>query len=335
MGGTPVNMIPKRYDNCRMNDISFASCLVIWALRRCLREPDAREMMSRTFAHAFGADRLGQAMATFEQMISALRRGARAPLDVRAVEDDMVSNHEATVLAILAAFQWDNAGQASWLVDTLVHRCERRPFASAAYGFAGALAAAGHRLPPDGRRALRSADAVPPLPAEQAQPHAGDFSFLSAGEQTIVTGIRLWVHVLKRKGDPLAALRTHFAFHCIPDAAMSLNAILDHSRMSATRSIDVRCPKCPGLSPDEARMLHAVALLQRDDRAAASAELSSWLPPAVVRLTLFAVDGLARAMTVAHTRLPLRNWRFEDNAMPADGSASASSADMPATPTLH
>lgn len=328
-------MVPKRYDNCRMNEISFPSCLVVWALRRCLREPDVGEMMSRTFAHAFGPDRLGHAMATFEQMIGALRRGARVSLDVRAVEDDMVSNHEATVLAILAAFQSDDSGQASWLVDTLVHRCERRAFAGAAYGFAGALAGAGHRLPPDGRRAQRTAEVTTLHPAEQAQPHARDLSFLSAGEQMIVAGIRLWVHVLKRKGDPLAALRTHFEFHCIPDAAMSLHALLDHSRLSATRSIDVRCPKCPGLSPDEARMLHALALLQRDNRAAASAELSSWLPPPVVRLTLFSVDGLARAMTAAHTRLPLRNWRFEDDAFPADESAPVSSADMPASPTLH
>ncbi len=330
-----MTMVPKRYDNCRLNDVSFPSCLVVWALRRCLREPDVGEMMSRTFVHAFGPDRLGQAMATFDQMIGALRRGARAPLDVRAVEDDMVSNHEATVLAILAAFQSDDAGQASWLVDTLVHRCERRAFAGGAYGFAGALAEAGHRLPPDGRRAPRTVDAKPSLPAERAQPHARELSFLSAGEQTIIAGIRLWVHVLKRQGDAMAALRTHFEFHCIPDAAVSLHAVLDHSRLSATRSIDVRCPKCPGLSPDEARILHSVALLQRDDRAAASAELSSWLPPPVVRLTLFAVDGLAQALAAAHTRLPLRNWRFEEDAFPAGESASESSVVAPATPTLH
>ena len=76
----------------------------------------------------------------------------------------------------------------------------------------------------------------------------------------IVTGVRLWVHVLKCHGDALAALRTHFEFHAMPDAAMSLDAILDHSRLSATRPIDVRCPKCPGLSPDEARLLHATVV---------------------------------------------------------------------------
>ena len=330
-----MRTIAKRHDNCRITDLAFPSCLIVWALRRCIREPDVAEMMSRTFAHALGPEILGSAMDAFEQMAGGLCRGVRNPLDVRAVEDEWVSNQEATVLAILAAYQHDAARQASWLIDSLVHRCERGAFAGGAYGFAGALAASGHRLPPDGRRARQSTDGARHETIEKAAPHVTEMGILSDGERTVVTGIRLWVHVFKRCGDALAALRTHFEFHGMPDAAMSLHAILDHSRISATRPIDVRCLKCPGLSPDEARLLHAIASLQRDDRAAASAELSSWLPPQVLRLTLFAVQGLATTLTRAHSPLPLRDWRFDADAFPAKGSAAAPSGAPQPARTLH
>src|SRR3546814_13737720 len=48
------------------------------------------------------------------------------------------------------------------------------------------------------------------------------------------------------------------------DAGLSLHSVLRNTTLAATRSVDVRCPTCPGLSPDEARLLDAVAWLQRD-----------------------------------------------------------------------
>lgn len=318
---------------CRISDLGFASCLVIWSLRRGVHQPGNVETLKRTFERTFGADGIDGALMLFGRLVGGLRRGLRLPLDIRAPEDGDVSHQEMALLSLLAAFQHKTPADGRRLVVRMLHRDECEQFAAAASGFARALVKANQVLPPDGR----GEGAIVPLSprarprkklAQPVEPGA-----LTAQEAVIVTGIRVWVHALKRGGSPHAVLRAHFQEWGAADATSSLNAVMNHTGRCATRAFDVRCPKCPGVSADEARVLSATAAMQRGDRVAAMGLLLAWLPAPVVQLTIAALEGLARAFTEAGAELPQRRWRFDETDRlqpgPADGTEHVQ------RPTLH
>lgn len=74
-----------------------------------------------------------------------------------------------------------------------------------------------------------------------------------------------------------------------------LHGFLRTLATAASRSIDIRCPNCAHVSPDEAALVRLIDAFQRDAIGEAAMLLSDWLPPAAMRL---AVDQ-ARALAVA------------------------------------
>ena len=74
---------------------------------------------------------------------------------------------------------------------------------------------------------------------------------------------------------------------------------------------------CPAGRPvlgaaDEARLVHAVSLLQRRHDDAALELLGGWMQPAAVRFSLPAAAGIGHALASAGHRLALREWRFAE-----------------------
>jgi hypothetical protein len=135
---------------------------------------------------------------------------------------------------------------------------------------------------------------------------------LTADEGLVLQGVRIWVACAKedRCGGP--ALSSHLCAHGAGSATPSLHGILYNSSVTAMRPIDVRCRRCPNLSPDEARMIHAIACGQRRLRVQAAKLLCSWMPAAAVRLTVDAVLGAGAELAAAHVLLPWRNWDFAE-----------------------
>lgn len=318
---------------CRISDLSFTSCLVIWSLRRGVHQPGNAEALKRTFERTFGADGVDDALMLFGQLVGGLRRGLKLPPDIRAPEDGNVSYQEVTLLSLLAAFQHQTPADARRLIVRMFHRDQCEAFAAFAAGFADALLKANQVLPPDGRG---EGTIVPLSPrtrprkklAQPVEPGA-----LTAQEAVIVTGIRIWVRALKQGGSPHAVLRAHFDEWGVAEATSSLNAVMNHTGRCATRAFDVRCPKCPGVSADEARVLSATAAMQRGDRVAAMGLLLAWLPSPVVQLTIAALEGLARVFTEARAELPQRRWRFDETAQLQPGTADGTEGAQ--RPTLH
>jgi hypothetical protein len=62
---------------------------------------------------------------------------------------------------------------------------------------------------------------------------------------------------------------------------------------AALREIDVRCPRCVYVSPDEALLLGAVAASQRKQHGIAWSALTQLLPPAAARAALPSLISLA------------------------------------------
>lgn len=300
-------------------NLAFPEIIVVWALRHSLaagtagnnagkarghcadKQREAR--IAPEFSRALGLARLEESLAALANLSHSLSWAGRLPQAAAAVNDDRVTAREEAVLATLSAFQHGETALAQRLSEWLVRRSEQRRFAGAARQLAEIMAEAGQFIPHDPTR---------PQPLGRQSEIAGvtDWQSLTASERHVVSGLRLWVDAFKNDEDPLNCLRRLFGRPGAADPALSLHTILRNTTLSALRSIDVRCRKCPGLSPDEARLLDCLAWLQREMPEPATAALAAWLPPAALRLSLDAARGLASGLMLDGQILPLRDWDY-------------------------
>jgi len=342
-------------------NLAFAEILVIWALRRFanIREPQGArvEVVAGEFSRAFGLAALEDALAAFGAVAASLITAARLPQAISVVEDDRINASEEALLSVLGAFQQGERAQARALGEWCLLPKGRAKFLEGAEKLARCLREAGHLIPYEApRRRSLALDRAPE--ADRLLPSAMALADLSEPERGVVTATRLWVSAYRGNADALAAVRRHFdrQFNapgeaaarlwgdrrCGGDAGLSLHAILRNTTLAASRPVDVRCPTCPGLSPDEARLLEALAWLQRDCAEPASVALGDWLPPAALRLTVGSARGLAQSLLLAEQAVPLRDWDLA--ALTAaqepprdDSAASADAAERrrQLSPTVH
>ena len=340
-------------------NLAFAEILVIWALRRysnCRLEREARgAVIAPEFSRALGLARLEETIAAFSALADSLTQAARLPQALSAVEDDRINASEEAVLSALAAYQRGENRQAEALGEWCLLPAGRSAFLGGARRLAQSLREAGHMIPYETpyRQALTldaGRDDAKPLPG------AAELGDLQPSERGLVVALRLWVSAVRQQEDSLAAARRQFErqFNASEslwgdkrngdDAGLSLHAVLRNTTLAASRPVDVRCPTCPGLSPDEARLLDAVAWLQRDIAEPAQTALGDWLPPAALRLSMSPARGLACALLAAEQTLPLRDWDLAAltvAAAPAAGTAAQGedpqwqAAQHSASPTLH
>lgn len=345
----------------RVANLAFAEVLVIWALRRFTgsRRPlETRSaVIASEFSRAFGLAQLEETLAAFTGVAESLITAARLPQALSAVEDDRVNATEEALLSVLAAFQQGETAQARALGEWCLLPAGRRRFLQGAERLAQSLSGAGQMIPYE---APRRRELVLPR-GEAAEdvflPSADGPAALQSAERGVVSATRLWVSAFRRNQDALTAVRRHFErqFNSSDslsgdrrsgtDAGLSLHAVMRNTTLAATRPVDVRCPTCPGLSPDEARLLEALAWLQRDLGEPASTALGDWLPAAALRLTLGAARGLASGLLAAEQLLPLRHWDLAALAAAAaqppgaaagdGGEAPLSAAEQSGAPTLH
>lgn len=334
-------------------NLAFPEILVIWALRRYTGSGRSRETRTATiaaeFSRAFGLARLEGTLAAFACVADSLAGAARLPQALSVLEDDRINATEEALLATLAALQQGAAARAAALSEWNLLPAGRAAFLAGAQTLARDLREAGHLLPyqaPQGAAPALAGGLAdsPPLTS------ASGTAELRPAEQGLVTGMRLWVAAFKRQEDALGAARAHFdrQFNNSgalwgdrrngDDAGLSLHAVLRNTTLAARRPVDVRCPACGGLSPDEARLVDAAAWLQRGVAQPAAAALGDWLPPAALRLTLSPARGLAQALLAAEQALPLRRWDFAALAAaaePAPADARPQPARSTGAPTLH
>ena len=289
-------------------DLTLAEQIVVWSLRRYKAADGRLEALATTYRQVFGLAGVERALASFGGMIAAIeghsrRRGAPAGLDRLHL-----SPTESCVLRLVMAAQTGDDGTADAVAAWLVTRAGHAALVRSAQDFSACLAVAGQQLAGDDTAGLFAVGAhargldEPELPSVTG---AGD---LTPDETLLLQAIRIWVSCARenRCGGP--ELMEHLAAHGAANAGASLHAILYNSSVAATRPIDVRCRRCPNLSPDEARLLHAVACGQRRSAARAAELLAEWLPPAAVRLTVDAVIAAGRELGAAGVALPRRAW---------------------------
>ena len=128
-----------------------------------------------------------------------------------------------------------------------------------------------------------------------AWPWAGtDPADLPRAEALLLEAMRAWGEAKRRGGAPAAAIQPPLAAE---DATAALPALAGLLR--AAVPLALACPACPRIQPAEARLLLAVALVQRGGRGEALGLLLRLLPARAAYETLAAAIGLGLALRQA------------------------------------
>lgn len=288
--------------------LTLAEQIVVWGLRRYQAARAGLEPLEPMFQRIFGPRGGDRALERFSHLIDRLNRLPRN--SDASFLDQHLSTIETMLLELMAMLQRADPARARLIAVLLAGNDGADELMAAAGAFAAALDAAGFGRAED-RPSPPAGDRSPAASVRAARaPAAVMTEDLAAGETVLLQAIRLWVGCVKLRLCGFERIERHFDEHAIPDAAPSLHAILHHTAVAAERPVDVRCPPCRLLSPDEALMIHAIACGQRARTAEACDALSAWLPPTAARLTLDAVAGISRAFRRAAIELPLRSWDF-------------------------
>ena len=154
---------------------------------------------------------------------------------------------------------------------------------------------------------------------------------LEAPEQSLVLSLRRWVQAHRAGGSGLPWLRGGLAPHGFERAARHIHAALVATTVAARRCVDIRCVGCQQLSPDEARVVHAISLHQSDKGEVSLEVVRSWLLPAAAAVSNRELGFAANVLLEASARLPLRAWRFPE-LCGEDSWATTASAPVVASP---
>jgi hypothetical protein len=115
--------------------------------------------------------------------------------------------------------------------------------------------------------------------------------------QFLLWGMRAWLLAFRQGKDRPSAYRgiagEGFLRAGVPQGMDLIDDIFSALATAALRKIDLRCPRCAYVSPDEALLLGTVAASQRKQHGVAWSALTSLLPPAAARAALPSLIPLA------------------------------------------
>jgi hypothetical protein len=155
-------------------------------------------------------------------------------------------------------------------------------------------------------------------PSDSAHSHQHDVGLrteeLDFAGQFLLWGMRSWL-VAHRQGqdhegkDQPSAYRgiagEGFLRAGVPQGMDLIDDIFSTLAAAALRQIDLRCPRCAYVSPDEALLLGAVAASQRKQHGISWSALTRLLPPAAARGALPSLISLAVLLRDAELTLAL------------------------------
>jgi len=140
--------------------------------------------------------------------------------------------------------------------------------------------------------------------------HVALVSDLTLGERMVIRTLRDQVRRYRDDGN-IKDDSPNLTANDLPKALVHVRQIIEVTATSAFRTFDIRCNDCGTISPDEARILYALALGQREPDSAIQDVLSSWLLESAVHLILPVFVGLARLFHGCGYCLPLRHWNYD------------------------
>ena len=130
---------------------------------------------------------------------------------------------------------------------------------------------------------------------------------LDRSECVLLIALRWWVEAYRTSEDPIPRLTQGLDIAGAGDAALSIDALMRTVARTARRPIDIHCPRCPGVSSDEAQLLHAVSLIQAGESAQAERMLCrELLSSNGASFALGPLEGLGEVFAIARMNLRRR-----------------------------
>jgi hypothetical protein len=151
----------------------------------------------------------------------------------------------------------------------------------------------------------------------------GSYPDLTANLETadciLLSAIRSWVAAYKEGENPIPRLCQGLQTAGAPNAAFSINDLMTALARAVIRPVDIHCPRCPHLSPDEKHLLRAASLTQAGDSHLAEKVLRTTLLSAQgTELAIGPLEDLGELFTRARLFLSCRRWRAEGHEMGDD-----------------
>jgi hypothetical protein len=148
-------------------------------------------------------------------------------------------------------------------------------------------------------------------PPDAAPPHDHETGLrteeLDPAGQFLLWGMRSWLLAYRQSEDRPSAYRgiagEGFLRAGVSQGMELIDDVFSALAAAASREIDVRCPRCAFVSPDEALLLGAVAASQRKQHGISWSALTQLLPPAAARAALPSLISLAVLMRDAELTL--------------------------------
>lgn len=128
------------------------------------------------------------------------------------------------------------------------------------------------------------------------------FIELPFGEQLMLWAMRLWMRGHRGDMPDQSILRTGFKLAGAPDAHPALDGLMTVLTAAATGAIDIRCPQCPDISPDEHQLMDVIAGLQSPTGGGGTL-FACRLPPAARRTGMELARHLAAVFSGAGLRI--------------------------------
>jgi hypothetical protein len=140
-----------------------------------------------------------------------------------------------------------------------------------------------------------------PIPPSDQTPHGHESGLrteeLDFAGQFLLWGMRAWLLAYRQGKDRANAYRgiagEGFLRAGVPQGMDLIDDVFSVLAVAALRDIDIRCPRCAYVSPDEALLLGAVAASQRAQHGITWSALTQLLPPAAARAALPSLISLA------------------------------------------
>ena len=141
---------------------------------------------------------------------------------------------------------------------------------------------------------------------DQKTSAATAFEGLKFIEQLALWSLRFWAESYREDRRPYDQLDQAYRLAGARDGMPAMDGFMSVVLTGHSRPVDVRCLKCGGLSPDENRILGALAATQRGRMDFAAELVGAFLQPASVRVGLSMIAAWGDSLARAGHRLPLR-----------------------------
>lgn len=125
-------------------------------------------------------------------------------------------------------------------------------------------------------------------------------------EQLTLWSIRIWSDGYRQNYSPYATLREAYQRAKCSNGLMVLDNFLSLVISGHSRTVDIRCPCCGGISDDEWRILQSIALVQAGRQEKVSRLISHFLEPATNRIAQSVIVSWAQELSDRSLQLPLR-----------------------------